>query len=128
MAEPKLYILPANRAPRLLTADEPSRPVQKTRIFDANGTEFVGIESVTTEGTLDSPVDNIITIQLRTPPLDVVVVDAPPASLVERLRTLAAGWRTDTTAGLWDNEGYAADGARDRCADELEALLAEVKP
>lgn len=126
MTKPKLHILPASRAPSLLIADEPGRPLQKTRLFDANGTEFVGIDSVSTENAPDSPVANIITIQLRTLPFDVVVVDAPPAGLVERLRTLAAGWRKDTTAGLWDNEGYAADGARDQCADELEALLAEV--
>lgn len=73
----KLYILPAHKAPALWLPEEPRRPLKKIRIYDANGTEFVGIDEVMCSSDPESPLDTIVTIRMRLSPGESAVLDAP---------------------------------------------------
>lgn len=127
MTKPKLQILPPHLAAPAMHPEQPIRPLQKTRLYDGNGTEFIGIESVTTTKAPDSALANIFTIQIRTLPFDVVVLDAPPVGLADRLRALAAKWVQNHGGYSSDPVDSAVEVAQEECADELLELLDELE-
>lgn len=52
-----------------------------------------------------------------------MIVDAPPASLHDRLRSIVAKWYSVERFDAGDHAGVAAKNVRMDCANELEVLL-----
>lgn len=131
--KPKLYILPARLAPKILLPEEPNRRLQKTRLYDANGTEFVGITECSKRPDPERPTFQQVRIEMSLQPGESMVLDAPPPSLTDRLRALTDELKVDSTASRWGLHGR-------KCVDDdyfaalkyvvgrLEALLDSLEP
>lgn len=120
--KPKLYILPAHRAPEIIEPGS-DRKARKTRIFDGNGTEFVGISDCSAGPDHEHPLHTIVTVTMRLQPGEHAMLEEPPESLHDRLRAIMDKWHSVERFDAGDDAGVAAKNVRMDCADELEALL-----
>lgn len=77
MTEPKFYFLPANLSPKRRLPEEPKRPIQKARLWDANGLEFVNLDEVIFEAEPLPLGEAIVTVRMRLMRGEIVKLDAP---------------------------------------------------
>ena len=80
MSDPLLLVLPAEI--KEVTWDRSTHRLvhARTRLFDANGTEFVGISQVSSSDDPHAPDRTIITITMSLKRDEIQVIDAPPGA------------------------------------------------
>lgn len=80
MTGPKLYLLPARSAPFPTDPLEPEerRIIQKARLYDGNGAEFVNIAEVTTRPHPDHEGIQLVRIEMALGPGEVERIETPP--------------------------------------------------